>query len=152
MPQRLNIFKDAPGAAKAMVAVENALNESGLEPGLLNLVKMRASQINGCAFCLHLHYTTARKAGESDLRLLMLDGWRDSSLYTDRERAALAWTETLTLVADRGAPDDVYNRVRKEFSESETANLSMAIGAINLWNRVQIGSHATHPAEKPQTA
>lgn len=148
MPQRLNIFKDAPAAAKAMVAVENALTDSGLEPGLLNLVKMRASQINGCAFCLHLHYTTARKEGESDLRLLLLDGWRDSTLYSDRERAALAWTETLTLVSQKGAPDEIYDRVRKEFSQTELANLSMAIGAINLWNRVQIGSHATHPAEK----
>ena len=148
MPQRLNIFKDAPAAAKAMVAVENALTDSGLEPGLLNLVKMRASQINGCAFCLHLHYTTARNEGESDLRLLLLDGWRDSTLYSNRERAALAWTETLTLVSQKGAPDEIYDRVRKEFSQTELANLSMAIGAINLWNRVQIGSHATHPAEK----
>lgn len=152
MTERLNVFKAAAGAAKAMLAVEDAINNSGLEPGLLNLVKMRASQINGCAFCLHLHYTTARKAGENELRLLMLDAWRDSSLYTQRERAALAWTETLTLVAGKGAPEEVYDRVRQEFSAEEIANLCVAIGAINLWNRVQIGLHATHPAEKPQAA
>jgi len=147
MTQRLNPFKAAPAAVKAMVAVEKTIAESSLEPSLLELVKMRTSQINGCAFCLHLHATDARKAGETEMRLYMLNGWRESSIYSDRERAALAWTEALTLVATRGAPDEDYDIVKQQFSEAEQAYLTIAIGAINLWNRLQIGVRASHPAD-----
>lgn len=145
MSQRLNPFQVAPETVKAMTAVEQAIAASGLEPSLLHLVKMRASQINGCAFCLHMHSTDARKAGETEMRLYMLNAWRESTLYTDRERAALAWTDALTRVADKGAPDDVYALVKAQFTEAEQANLTMAIGAINFWNRLQIGVGATHP-------
>lgn len=146
MVQRLNPFKAAPDTVKAMVAVEKIIAGSGLETSLLELVRMRASQINGCAYCLHLHATDARKAGETEMRLYMLNAWRESSLYNDRERAALAWTETLTLVASKGAPDQDFALVAAQFSEAEQANLTIAIGAINLWNRLQIGIGATHPA------
>jgi len=146
MSQRLNPFQAAPAAVKAMVGVEKAIAESGLEAGLLHLVKMRASQINGCAFCLHMHATDARKDGESEMRLYLLNGWREATVYSDRERAALAWTETLTEVAEKGAPDADYALIRDQFTEPEQANLTLAIGAINLWNRLQIGVAATNPA------
>ena len=146
MTQRLNPFTAARGAVKAMMAVEKAISESGLDESLLELVRMRASQINGCAFCLHLHATNARKAGESEMRLYMLNGWRDSTLYTERERAALAWTEALTMVSGKGAPDADFERLKAHFDETEQANLTMAVGAINLWNRLQIGVAAEHPA------
>jgi AhpD family alkylhydroperoxidase len=146
MSQRLNPFQAAPAAVKAMVGVEKAIAESGLEAGLLHLVKMRASQINGCAFCLHMHATDARKDGESEMRLYLLNGWREATVYSDREWAALAWTETLTEVAEKGAPDADYALIRDQFTEPEQANLTLAIGAINLWNRLQIGVAATNPA------
>jgi AhpD family alkylhydroperoxidase len=146
MTQRLNPFKAAPDAINAMTVVEKAIASSSLEKGLLELVRMRASQINGCAFCLYLHATDARKAGETEMRLYMLNGWRESSLYSDRERAALAWTEALTLVSTKGAPDEDFELVAAQFNEAEQANLTIAIGAINLWNRLQIGVRATHPS------
>jgi AhpD family alkylhydroperoxidase len=152
MTQRLNPFKAVPEIIKAMMAVETSINASGLEQGLLELVRMRASQINGCAFCLHLHATTARKGGETEMRLYLLDGWRDSSLYSDRERAALAWAEALTLVATKGAPDEDYERAKAQFSEADLANLTLAIGAVNLWNRLQIGVRARHPSEAGRVA
>jgi AhpD family alkylhydroperoxidase len=152
MTQRLNPFKAAPETIKAMMAVEKSIAASGLEQSLLELVRMRASQVNGCAFCLHLHATTARTAGETEMRLYLLDGWRESSLYSDRERAALAWTEALTLVATKGAPDEDYARAKAQFSEADLANLTLAIGAVNLWNRLQIGVRASHPAEAGRVA
>ncbi|MBW4976208.1 carboxymuconolactone decarboxylase family protein [Roseovarius mucosus] len=145
MSQRFLPFKSAAAATKAMMAVEKAVDESGLEHSLLELVKLRASQINGCAFCVHMHAAEARKSGESEMRLYLLNAWRESPLYSDRERVALAWTETLTLIAERGAPDNIYARLKEEFTETEQANLTMAIGAINLWTRLQIGAGASHP-------
>jgi AhpD family alkylhydroperoxidase len=130
-----------------MVAVEACIAKSGIERSLLDLVRIRASQINGCAFCIHMHVKDAVKNGASDLRIHMLDGWRESPLFTDRERAALNWTESLTRVGKTHAPDTDYALLQSQFSESEIAWLTLAIGAINLWNRVQIGSRAIHPAE-----
>ena len=127
---------------------------TGLEPALLELVKMRASQINGCAYCLHMHSRDARALGESEERLYLLDAWRESPLYSDRERAALAWTEALTRIADTHAPDADYEAARAQFSEKELIDLSMAIVAINGWNRLAIGFRMVHPvhAAKPATA
>ena len=147
MSQRLNPFKVAPTIIKALMDVEGAIVASGLEHSLLELVRMRASQINGCAFCLHMHATDARKAGESEMRLYLLSAWRESSLYTDRERAALAWTDALTLVATNGAPDEDYKLLKAQFTDAEQASLTIVIGTINLWNRLQIGVRAVHPAE-----
>jgi AhpD family alkylhydroperoxidase len=145
-------FKLAPEAYKAMAALEAAIKASGLEHSLIELVKMRASQINGCAYCIHMHSTDARKAGETEMRLYMLNAWRESTLYTPRERAALAWTERLTLVAATGAPDGDYDLVKAEFSDAEQVNLTMLIGAINAWNRLAIGFRMAHPKEGGRVA
>ena len=145
MTERLHApFKFAPDALKAINAIETAI-KAGLELSLIELVKMRASQINGCAYCIHMHATDARKEGESEMRLYMLDAWRESSLYTPRERGALAWTEALTLVADTGAPDADYDLARKEFNDAELVNLTFLIGTINAWNRPAIGFRLAHP-------
>ena len=137
-PRLNNPFKSAPETVKAMLALSATVAASGLEHSLLELVKIRASQINRCAFCLHMHTTDARKAGETEMRIYMLDAWRESSLYTDRERAALAWTEALTLVAETGAPDADYDLLKAQFTESEQVNLTFAIGVINTWNRLSV--------------
>ena len=151
-PRVKNPFKTAPDGIKAMVALEASIKASGLEQGLLELVKLRASQLNGCAFCIHMHATDARAHGESEMRLYMLNAWRESPLYTDRERAALAWTEALTLLATTGAPDADYDLVKSEFTESEQVNLTLLIGAINLWNRLQVGLRAVHPVDTAREA
>lgn len=152
MTPRMNIFQAAPEGAKALLAVEAAIEKSGIEHGLLELVRLRASQINGCAFCIHMHVKDAVKHGESEMRIHMLDGWRDSPLFTDRERAALNWTESLTRIAKTHAPDADYALLQSQFSETEIANLTILIGAINVWNRVQIGLRAVHPVEEPAAA
>ncbi len=129
----------APEGIAALRKVEAYIRQSGLSPRLIELVKMRASQINGCAFCLDMHSKDARKAGETEQRLYLLNGWRESPLYTPRERAALAWTEALTRVATTQAPDADYDALRPHFSEKEIVDLTILIGMINLWNRVAIG-------------
>ncbi len=151
-PRLPNHFKLAPDGIKAMLALEASFRASGLEPSLLDLVKVRASQINGCAFCIHMHTTEARKHGESEMRLHMLNAWRESSLYSGRERAALAWTEALTLVATTGAPDADYALIQDAFTPGEQVNLTLAIGAINLWNRLQVGFRAVHPVDAARDA
>ncbi len=135
----------SPAVYKAMVALEGALAASGLEYSLYELVKTRASQINGCAFCIHMHTSDARKHGESEMRLYMLPAWRESSLYSPRERAALAWTEALTLIAQTNAPDEVYAALTEQFSEAEIVNLTALIGLINAWNRLAVGLRSQHP-------
>ena len=140
-------FKAAPAPLKAMMGVETALAASGLDHNLLELVKLRASQINGCAHCIHMHTTDLRQHGESEMRLYMLNAWRESPLYTSRERAALAWTEALTRLAETGAPDADYALLSAEFTEEEQVTLTFAIGAINVWNRLQVGFRAVHPVE-----
>ncbi|WP_341703940.1 carboxymuconolactone decarboxylase family protein [Ferrovibrio sp.] len=151
-PRLTNPHKLAPEAIKAMMALEASFASGSLEHSLKELVKLRASQINGCAFCIHMHTTDARKHGESEMRLYMLNAWRESPLYSDRERAALAWTEALTLVAQTGAPDADYALVKAQFSEAEQVQLTMLIGAINVWNRLQVGFRAAHPVDKQAAA
>ncbi|MBI5320240.1 carboxymuconolactone decarboxylase family protein [Bradyrhizobium sp.] len=152
MKPRMNYYQAAPETIKALLAVEDVIKGSGLELSLIELVKTRASQINGCAFCINMHTADARKNGETEQRLYLLNAWRESPLYTDRERAALAWTEALTLIADTHAPDEDYDAMRAQFSEAEAVNLTMLIGAINAWNRVAIGFRAVHPVAKKAAA
>ncbi|MDC0673749.1 carboxymuconolactone decarboxylase family protein [Nannocystis radixulma] len=151
-PRLQNPFKHAPEGIKAMMALEASFKSSGLEHSVIELVKLRASQINGCAFCIHMHATDARKAGETEMRIYMLNAWRESSLYTPRERAALAWTESLTRLAETGAPDADYELVKAQFSEAEQVQLTLLIGAINVWNRLQVGLRAAHPVDPPSAA
>jgi AhpD family alkylhydroperoxidase len=140
MLPRINFYKAAPDAIRAMRGLEHYINQSsGLEPSLCELVKMRASQINGCAYCIDMHSKDARAAGETEQRLYCLDAWRDTPFYSDRERAALEWTEAITLITDGHAPDELFLRVRQHFSEAEMVNLTLAIVAINGWNRFAIG-------------
>jgi AhpD family alkylhydroperoxidase len=152
MKPRMNYYQAAPETIKALVAVEDQIKASGLELSLIELVKTRASQINGCAFCIYMHTTDARKNGETEQRLYLLDAWRESPLYTERERAALAWTEALTLISQTHAPDDVYEAMRAQFSEAEAVNLTVLIGAINAWNRVAIGFRSVHPVRAKAAA
>jgi len=138
MQPRMDYMKTAPDGYKAMSALENYVRQSGLEHSLLELVKTRASQINGCAFCLDMHTKDARAAGETEQRLYTLSAWEETPFFTDRERAALAWTEAVTRVADTQVPDDVFERVRQQFTEKELADLTLAIVTINGWNRLAI--------------
>ena len=145
MTTRLNPYAAAPQGVQKMIELEEILKNSGIEYSLYELVKMRASQINGCAFCLHMHSKDARAAGETEERLHLLVAWRESSLYTPRERAALAWTESLTNLAQTGAPDADYDGLKEHFSEVEIANLTLLIGLINSWNRMAVGLRSQHP-------
>lgn len=143
--RRLNAYQLAPAAMKALIAVETYLHATTLSAQLIELVKMRASQINGCAFCLDSHSKELRKGGETEQRIYLLDAWRESPLYTPRERAALAWTEALTLISETHAPDDVYEEARQHFNEKEVVDLTVLIGMINAWNRLAIGLRYEHP-------
>jgi AhpD family alkylhydroperoxidase len=127
-----------PGAYQAVYGLEKHVRDSGLEPRLLELVRMRASQINGCAYCIDMHSKDARAAGETEQRLYGLNAWRETPYYTDRERAALAWTEAVTLISRDHAPDSVYREMRRHFSEKEAVDLTLAIASINTWNRLLI--------------
>lgn len=144
-PRIADYYKAAPDVINGMMAFEKAVVNSGLEKSLIELVKMRASQINGCAFCLDMHSKDARANGESEARLYLLNAWHESPLYSERERAALAWCDALTLVAQTHAPDDVYRQLAAQFTEAEQVKLTMLIGAINSWNRLAIGLRAVHP-------
>jgi AhpD family alkylhydroperoxidase len=136
--ERINFKQIDPAAYRAMLAIEQYVHQAGLEEPLLELVKMRASQINGCAFCLDMHSKDARAAGESEQRLYVLSAWREAPFYSERERAALAWTEAVTLVSRTHVPDAVYELARKQFSEQELVVLTMAVVAINGWNRLEV--------------
>jgi MoaD family protein len=136
---RLKYYRASPGAYQALKQLQDYVEHSGLERALLELVKVRASQLNSCAFCLDMHWKEARAAGEREDRLYMLNVWRESHVYSDRERAALAWTEAVTLISQTGAPDEVYEEARIHFDEKEISNLTLAIAAINAWNRMAIG-------------
>jgi len=138
--QRFDYAKVAPGAYRAMAGLEHYLHESSLEAGLLNLIRLRASQINGCAFCIDMHWKDLKSIGEQDQRLYELNAWQESPFYTDRERAALAWTEAVTRIAETHAPDEVYEQARKQLSEKELADLTLALAAINAWNRLAISA------------
>lgn len=136
---RVNYAEVAPHAFKAMLGLEKALGESQLEKSLHELVKIRASQLNGCAYCIDMHTADAIKLGETPRRIFALSAWHETPFFSERERAALLWTETLTLLAERGAPDDVYSQVAEHFSDREMADLTFAIATINAWNRFGVG-------------
>ena len=138
--QRFEYAKVAPGVYHAMRGLENYLHESGLEESLLHLIKLRASQINGCAYCIDMHWKDLKSIGETDQRLYELNAWEESPFYSDRERAALAWTEAVTRVAESRVPNELYEEVRQHFSEKELADLTLAIAAINAWNRLAISA------------
>lgn len=136
--KRLNFAQVAPDAARAMMALEKYVRSSGLEPALLELVKLRASYMNGCAYCVDMHTKDSRAAGESEQRLYAVPVWRETPFFTPRERAALAWTESVTDLGHTGVPDGVYEEARAQFSDVELVNLTMAIIAINGWNRLAV--------------
>lgn len=139
MHDRIEWAKHSPEAYKAMIGLEQALVASGLEHSLLELIRLRASQINGCAYCVNMHANDARKAGETEARLQTLIVWRETRYFSERERAALAWVESLTRLAERGAPQDEYQALLEHFSAKEVANLTLAIATINAWNRFGVG-------------
>ncbi|HEX2207957.1 MAG TPA: carboxymuconolactone decarboxylase family protein [Longimicrobium sp.] len=149
MEPRMDYAKASPEAYRAMAGLERFVRQSGIEHPLLHLVKMRASQINGCAYCIDMHSKDARAAGETEQRLYALDAWRETPFYTPRERAALVWTEALTLVREGHVPDAVYQQAREEFSEEELMNLTMAVVAINGWNRIAIAFRAVPGTYQP---
>ena len=138
MKQRINYIHLSGNAYKSMLGIEQHLSQSSIETGFKHMLKLRASQINGCAYCIDMHWKDARAAGESEQRLCGLDAWEESPYYTDRERAALAYVEAVTRVADTHVPDDVFDRVRSHFSEQEVVDLTWLAAAINAWNRVAI--------------
>ena len=146
MEGRIAMAKVAPGAYRAMLGLEEYLHQCGLEPSLIDLVKLRASQVNGCAYCIDMHWKDLRALGESEQRLYGLDAWEESPYYSDRERAALAWTEAVTNIRDGHVRDEVYEDVRKHFSEKELADLTLAVAAINAWNRLAISAR-TEPGK-----
>ncbi len=152
MKPRMNFQQAAPETVKALITLEMQIQSSGLEQSLIELVKTRASQINGCAFCINMHAQDARKHGETEQRLYLLDAWREAPAYTDRERAALAWTEAVTLISETRAPDEAYNEVRAHFSDAETVNLTMLIATINAWNRLAIAFRAVPPIKMSAAA
>lgn len=139
MSSRIDFYKASPGAIKSLLVVEEHIAKSSLEKPLTELVRLRASQINGCAFCLNMHASDARKAGETEQRLATLSAWRETPYFTERERAALEWAEALTLVAETHAPDSAYDTVSAQFSDTELADLTLLISIINTWNRFAIG-------------
>ena len=150
MKERFNYAQVAPDAFKAMMGLERYVTTSGLERPLYELVKTRASQINGCAYCLDMHTKDARKAGETEQRLFALSAWRETPFYTDRERAALEWTEALTVISENDVSDSLYDSVHKHFDKKEMVALSMAIIAINGWNRLAIGFRTVPGSYNPQ--
>ncbi len=150
--ERLRSYEIAPEGIKAVSQVEGYIQKCGLEHSLIELVRMRASQINGCAFCLDMHSKDARRRGESEQRLYLLNAWTESSLYTPRERAALAWTEAVTRIEDTRAPDAIYDALRPHFSDREIVDLTILIGLINLWNRLAISFRSQHPIDKDKAA
>jgi AhpD family alkylhydroperoxidase len=141
MEPRLDFYKASPDAIQAMLAFSASTEKLGLEPALLELVKLRASQVNGCAFCVDMHAADARKGGETERRLYAVSVWRETPFFTPRERAALGWTEAVTQISTRGAPDDVYAALSAQFTTREQMDLTLAISMINCWNRLAISFH-----------
>jgi AhpD family alkylhydroperoxidase len=152
MKPRLEFFKADPELLKAVQTLNAKVDQCGLEKSLLHLIKLRASQINGCSFCVDMHTREARADGESEQRVYLVSAWRESPLYSDRERAALEWTETLTRLADKPVTDSLYTETLEHFSEQELVKLSVAVGMINVWNRLCVPFHAIHPVERAKAA
>jgi len=138
MEPRLNFFKSGPEAMKAMAGLDQQIARSGLEKSLVELVRLRASQMNGCAYCIDVHTADARKAGEGERRLATVAVWRETPFFNERERAALEWTESVTLVADTHVPEDVWERVMPSFTSTELVDLTLLVASINAWNRFAI--------------
>ena len=146
MEERMKYYEVAPEGLNKILSLEKYVQKN-VEPMLLHLVKLRASQINGCAYCIDLHTKEATKDGESVQRLHLLSAWHESSLYSDKERAALAWTEELTLISETGARDEIYEDLENHFTDEEIVNLTYAIGTINMWNRLGVGFRMQHPVD-----
>jgi AhpD family alkylhydroperoxidase len=149
MEARIDYLKVARGGYEAMLGLETYLQQCGLEASLLDLLKLRASQINGCAYCIDMHWKDLRALGETEQRLYGLDAWEESPYYSDRERAALAWTEAVTDIRNGHVPDEVYEETRKQFTEKELADLTLAVAAINSWNRLAIAARAVPGRYQP---
>jgi AhpD family alkylhydroperoxidase len=149
MEERLHYAKVSPGAYHALLGLEKYLHDCGLEVGLLHLIKLRASQINGCAYCLDMHWKDLKSIGETEQRMYSLDAWRECPYYTERERAALAWTDSVTRIADTHAPDEVYEEVKQHLTEKELADITVAVATINAWNRLSIAGRTTPGTYQP---
>jgi AhpD family alkylhydroperoxidase len=147
---RIEYAKFAPEVIRSLYAIERYLHESGIDIKLLHMIKLRVSQINGCAFCIDMHWKDARAAGETEQRLYGLDAWRESPYYTERERAAFEWAESITLVSQSHVPDDVFERLRTQFTEKEIVDLTYVVAMINLWNRVAIPFRAVPGQYQPK--
>jgi AhpD family alkylhydroperoxidase len=152
MKQRLDFFAAAPDLMKTVSSLNMAVDKCGLEKSLLHLIKLRASQINGCSFCVDMHSREARQDGETEQRLYLVAAWKESPLFTERERAALRWVETVTKIADAGVPDELYQATLKHFSEEELVKLTVATSMINTWNRLCVSFHALHPVQETAKA
>lgn len=152
MEPRINFFEADPKLMGKVLAMSDAANACGLEPSLLHLVKLRASQINGCSYCVEMHSREARDHGETEQRLYLVSAWKESPLFTRRERAALAWTETVTLLAGTGVSDAAYEAARAEFDETDLTRLTVVIGMINVWNRLCVSFQSIHPVKAKAAA
>lgn len=153
MQPRFNFVEAAPDAYKAVVALDQYIvKESGLEHRLIHLIKLRASQINGCAYCVDMHVKEARRSGLSEQWINLLCVWRESPIYDARERAVLAWTEALTNIAETRAPDEDFEPLKAHFTEAEITRITVAIGLINTWNRIAVGFRSQHPIDAPAKA
>jgi AhpD family alkylhydroperoxidase len=152
MKPRLNFHAKAPDLMKAVLALNAAVDGCELEKSLLHLVKLRASQINGCSYCVDMHSREARQDGDTEQRVYLVAAWKESPLYTPRERAAFAWTEAVTDIAGTGVPDALYTQAREQFSEEELVKLTVALGMINTWNRLCVSFHAVHPVAAAKAA
>ncbi len=152
MQQRIDYVKVAPGVVHAMLGLERYLHSCGLEEPLIHLIKLRASQVNGCAYCIDMHWKDLKSIGETDQRLYSLDAWEETPFYSERERAALAWTEAVTRITEGHVPDELYERVRRYFSEKELADLTLAVATINAWNRLSISMRTEPGTYQPKPA
>jgi AhpD family alkylhydroperoxidase len=150
MQERFNAYRAAPDGYKAMLGLEDYIYKSGLEENLVHLIKLRVSQINGCAYCIDMHWKDLRALGETEQRLYGLDAWREGPYYNDRERAALEWAEAVTLITQGHVPDGVYESVKGHFTEKELADLTLAVATINAWNRLAISSRTTAGGYQPR--
>lgn len=152
MQPRFNFFKASPEAYKAVVALEEFVQNSGLERRFIHLIKLRASIINGCAFCVDMHVKESRHDGLSEQWINLMSVWRESPVYDARERALLGWVDAVTNIAQTGAPDEAYEQLKAHFSEEEMTKITVAIGTINIWNRLAVGFRSLHPLDKPAQA
>lgn len=152
MEQRIKYQSYAPELMKQVYALNKAVDECGIEKSLLHLVKLRASQINGCSFCVNMHSHEALRDGDTQQRILLVSAWKESPLFTERERAAFAYTDAVTRIADHGVPDALWEATRQHFSEEELTKLTVAIGMINIWNRICVSFHVLHPVDHAKAA